>query len=369
MRSYEPAREFSPIQKRLALFFGLLLLLSLYFLRGIYIPIFVSYFLAFLLNPVVKRAERRGFGRIGPIFIILIAVFGFVGLFFALMLPRVMGQVQDLFNKLPEIIDYLSIQFSPLSEQYLGYNVFSEWRDLVQKLIPQIGAPAAGILESLLAGTVRAIHALITVSLVPILTFYFLKDFYRLNEKIMEFVPRRFLSDVREITRRISLVLGGLIRGQFLVCIILAAYYSVAFSALRLEMSLLLGVFSGFMNLVPFVGPLVSMLLTLALALLAGGGWVVCAAIIGVFLVANLSESTILTPKIVGTQMGIGPLTIILALLAGGELLGFLGVLLALPFLALVKALGGFLLERYYDSSFYREEAQTQGKQTLSDQI
>jgi predicted PurR-regulated permease PerM len=316
----------------------------------------------------VKHAERRGFGRIGPIFAILIVIFGLTGIFFALMLPRVMVQIQYLFRMLPDVIDLFSGRFAVISETYLGYNVFTEWRGLVEKIVPQLGPPAANVLDNLFSGTLHAIHALVTVSLVPILTFYFLKDFYRLNEKLMELVPRRYLSDVREITRRISLVLGGLIRGQFLVCIILATYYSIAFSALRLEMPLLLGVFAGFMNLVPFVGLLFSLLLTMAIALLAGGGWVICGAILGVFLVANLSDTTILTPKIVGTQMGIGPLTIILTLLAGGELLGFLGVLLALPMLALVKALGGFFLERYYDSSFYKEES-VQGKQTLSDQI
>ncbi len=368
MRQNLEQREFSPLQKRLGILFVILLLLSLYYLRSIYIPIFVSYFLAFLLNPIVKHAERRGFGRIGPIIVILVLIFGLIGIFFALMLPRVTAQVQYLFRLLPDVIDLLSTRFAQISDHYLGYNVFEEWRSLVERVVPQMGVPAANFLDNIFSGTVRALHALITVSLVPILTFYFLKDYYRLNEKLMELVPRRYLSDVREITRRISLVLGGLIRGQFLVCIILATYYSIVFSALHLEMPLLLGVFSGFMNLVPFVGLLFSMLLTIAIALIAGGGWVLCGAIIGVFLVANLSDNTILTPKIVGKQMGIGPLTIILALLAGGELLGFLGVLLALPVLALAKALGGFFLERYYDSSFYKEES-VQGKQTLSDQI
>ena len=164
-------------------------------------------------------------------------------------------------------------------------------------------------------------------------------------------------------------MLGGLIRGQFLVCAILSAYYTVALTAVSVEMSLLLGILSGFLNLVPFVGPLTSLGLTIFLTVLGGGHLTQCVSVLGVYLVANLLDNTLLTPRIVGRQMGISPLTIILALLAGGELLGFLGILLALPIMAMVKVLGGYLAERYFESAYYREEAQLEGKQGLADKI
>jgi predicted PurR-regulated permease PerM len=147
-----------------------------------------------------------------------------------------------------------------------------------------------------------------------------------------------------------------LIRGQFLVCAILAIFYSIALSAVGLDTALLLGVFSGFMNLVPVVGPLVSMITALSMTVLGGGDLLQCIATVGVFLVANLLDGTVLTPRIVGKQIGISPLVIILALLAGAELLGFLGILLALPVMAMVKVLGGYFAERYYSSAYYRVE-------------
>lgn len=134
-------------------------------------------------------------------------------------------------------------------------------------------------------------------------------------------------------------------------------------------MALLLGIFSGLLNLVPFVGPLAALGLTLFLTVLGGGQITQCISILGVFLVANLLDNTVLTPRIVGKQMGISPLTIILALLAGGELLGFLGILLALPMMAMVKVLGGYLTERYFGSSYYREDAPLEGRQSLSDKL
>ncbi|MCO5142009.1 MAG: AI-2E family transporter [Oligoflexia bacterium] len=366
-----PRREMTVVQQRILVAVALLFFISIYFLRSIYIPIFVSYFFAFLLNPVVRIAEKRGFGRLGPIFLLLILVFSAIMAFVLMMVPRVFVQVRELFEKLPLLMDFLSVRVGPVSEKYLGYDVFSQWKDVIPSIFPEIGNfPAAGILESVMSGTVKALSTLLTILLVPILTFYILKDYYLLNERLLQIVPRRYVEDVKEVMRRLSVVLGGLIRGQFLVCAILAAYYSIALGAIGMEMALLLGIFSGFMNLVPFVGPLVSLALSLFLALIGGAQLTQCIALVGVYLTANLLDNTVLTPKIVGKQMGISPLTIILALLAGGELLGFLGVLLALPIMAMVKVLGGYFTERYLSSAFYKEAPSTiDGKQSISDKI
>lgn len=360
--------QLSTTQQRVLIGVLLLFLISIYFLRTIYIPIFISYFLAFLLNPLVRKAEKRGFGRIGPIFLILVIVFALLTAFSVVMVPKIMVQMRELFQKLPLLMDFLSERLGPLSIKYFGHDVFTQWKEVVPSLLPEIGSiHAAGILESVLSGTAKALSALLTTLLIPILTFYILKDYYVLNEKLLQVVPRRYVDDVKEVMRRLSIVLGGLIRGQFLVCAILATYYTIALSAVGMDMALLLGIFSGFMNLVPFVGPLVSLALSVFIAVLGGAQITQCIAILGVYLVANLVEGTVLTPKIVGKQMGISPLTIILALLAGGELLGFLGILLALPIMAMVKVLGGYLAEQYFESSYYKEEAPVEGKQSISD--
>jgi predicted PurR-regulated permease PerM len=344
--------------------------LSIYLLRTIYIPIFISYFFAFLLNPLVRWFEKRGFGRVGPIFLLLSLLFALLTIFAVMMVPKILVQTRELFEKLPQLMDFLSNQLGPISQHYLGYDVFTQWKEVIPNLVPHVGQfPAAGILESVLSGTARAISALLSVLLIPILTFYILKDYYVLNEQLLQMVPRRYVSDIKEVMRRMSIVLGGLIRGQFVVCTILSAVYSMAFTQIRVEMALMLGVLSGFMNLVPFVGPLTSLALTVFLTVLGGGQIAQCVEILGIFLMVNLIDTTVLTPKIVGKQMGISPLIIILTLLAGGELLGFLGILLALPIMAMTKVLGGYLTERYFESSYYKEEAPLEGKQTLSDQL
>ncbi len=362
--------KLSPVQQKVIFAVVLLLLASVYILRTIYIPIFIAYFFAFLLNPVVGWFEKRGFGRLGPIFLMLVVLFVILSSFAVMMVPKIIVQVRELFAKLPLLMDFLSSRLGPISIRYLGYDVFPQWKEVLPTMAPEATHfPAVGLLESVLSGTARAISAVLTVLLIPILTFYILMDYYVLNEKLLLIVPRRYLLDVQEVLRRLSIVLGGLIRGQFLVCGILAAYYTVALTAVGVDMSLLLGILFGFLNLVPFVGPLTSLGLTLFLTVLAGGQLTQCISILGVFLVANLLDNTVLTPRIVGKQMGISPLTIILALLAGGELLGFLGILLALPIMAMVKVLGGYLVERYFDSSYYNEEAPIEGRQSLSEKV
>jgi predicted PurR-regulated permease PerM len=366
-----PRGRLSSTQQKILIAVVVVFLLSIYVLRTIYIPIFIAYFFAFLLNPVVRWFEKRGFGRMGPIFLILILLFAMLISFAAVMVPKVYVQLRELFNRLPQLMDFLSQRLGPTSAKYLGYDVFTQWKEVLPSMVPEAAHfPAvSGILESVLSGTAKAISAVLTVLLIPILTFYILKDYYVLNEKLMLLVPRRYVSDVKEVMRRLSIVLGGLIRGQFLVCIILASYYTIALTAVRVDMALLLGILSGCLNLVPFVGPLTSLGLTLFLTVLGGGQLTQCISVLGVYLVANLLDNTLLTPRIVGKQMGISPLIIILALLAGGELLGFLGILLALPIMAMVKVLGGYLTERYFDSSYYREELQLEGKQSLSEKL
>jgi predicted PurR-regulated permease PerM len=315
----------------------------------------VSYFFAFLLNPVVSYFDKRGIGRAGPSGLLLSVFFAFLLLFLILLVPKLITQVREFMDHAPLLVSSVTALLAPYSIQYFGYDIFSDWQKFVQDMLPRMNEiPATMIVGNLFSGTLQALGALASVLIVPILTFYMLKDYSILNSKFLGLVPRRFVGTVAEVTHRLSIVLGNLVRGQFLVCLILATFYSIALAGIGLKMSMVIGIFAGALNLIPFVGPLAAMGVAILVCLIGGGNLMLCAGIVGVFLVANLVESTILTPKIIGKQMGISPLTIILVLLAGAELLGVLGMLLALPVTAGVKVLGGFLLERYFSSQYYK---------------
>lgn len=337
----------------------LALFLSFKHLASIYIPILVSYFFAFLLNPVVSRLDKRGLGRFGPSILLLSLFFITLALILVLMIPRLITQLRELIDQLPQIISSLTALLSPYSVQYFGYDIFGDWQRFVQEMLPQIrDLPTQEIVGSFFSGTLRALGAIASVLIVPILTFYLLKDYPYWNSSIEHLVPRRHLPAYHEVTRRMSVVLGGLIRGQLLVCLILASYFAIALGAIGVKLSMILGLMAGLLNLIPFVGMLAAMSISILLAILGGGGVTMCAGIVGVFLVGNLVEGTLLTPRIVGKQMGISPLTIILAILAGGELLGVLGMLLALPVTAMVKVVGGYCLEQYFASQYYKDSLQ-----------
>lgn len=337
----------------------LLFLISFRYLNSIYIPILVSYFFAFLLNPVVSFLDKRGLGRTGPSMLLLFIFFAVILILVILMLPRLIAQVHELIEHLPQIINSLSSIMAPYSQQYFGFDIFADWQKFVQEMLPQIGEfHPTTLVGNLFSGTLRALSALASVLIVPILTFYMLKDYPYLNSIFLNLVPRRHVSAVTEVSRRLSIVLGNLIRGQFLVCLLLATFYAVGLAAVGLKMSMVLGLVGGMLNLIPFVGTLTAITISIIIALIAGGGITQCAGIVGVFLVGNIVESTVLTPRIVGKQMGISPLTIILVILAGGELLGVLGMLLALPVTAGVKVLGGYFLERYFASNYYKDQLQ-----------
>ncbi len=330
-------------------------LLSFPYLNNVYIPALVSYFLAFLLSPTVDYAEKRGFGRVGPIAVLLLFFFFALVFMIILIVPRLTIQLKDLFHEVPSLVDSLTFWFVPYSIEYLGYDIFSDWKKFIGDILPQISTlPANAIVSNLFNSTIHALGTLVSVLLVPVLTFYMLKDYHLINASILKLMPRRHVPAVQEVSRRLALVLGGLIRGQFLVCAILATFYMIALTAVGMDLSLIIGILAGILNIIPFVGPLIALVFSILISVLGGKGLSLCAGIVGVFLVANLLDNTVLTPKIVGKKMGVSSLTVILVLIAGGELLGFLGMLLALPVTAMVKVLSGYMIEQYFSTPYYK---------------
>lgn len=367
----QPNQVMSPQMQRLATFaavlFFILFLLGLYFLRSICIPIIVSYFLAFLINPLVDRAENMGFGRSGPIVLLLLFGFGFAGMFIGFLMPKMASQLHGLVGELPAIADLFVQQVQPYIELYLGIDLLVEWNRLAISILPTFSKiPSGGVFGSVFSGTMQALGTVLIVLMIPILTYYISKDYNGLNERFLALVPRRFLTNVSEVVKRMSDMLGSLVRGQFLICLMLAVYYAVALSAVQLNYSLVIGAVAGLLNLIPFVGPVIGALFAISVSVIGDGTLTMCITIAGIFIVASLINNTVLQPKIVGKQMTISPVTMILVLLAGGELLGFLGMLLALPVTAMIKVLGGYFAERYFASEFYQHQVEKNSGESVS---
>ena len=190
--------------------------------------------------------------------------------------------------------------------------------------------------------------------LLPILTFYFLRDWDLLVERIAALVPRDHIATVTRLALESNEVLGAFLRGQFLVMLALGAIYAIGLSVVGLKVGLLVGIIAGLISFVPYLGTATGIVLGVIAAMVqSGGDWSLVAMVMGVFVVGQMLEGYVLTPRIVGDRIGLHPVAVIFAIMAGGQLFGFLGMLLALPVAAIANVLLRFARGRCTQSRLY----------------
>ena len=206
-----------------------------------------------------------------------------------------------------------------------------------------------GIWESGLA----LLNLLSLVFITPIVAFYLLRDWDRIIERVKNWLPRAYADDILEQARQIDETLAGFVRGQGLVCLILAVYYSVILSVVGLEFGLIVGIGAGLISFVPFVGAISGFVAGLGLAVFQFDSWAWVGVVAAIFVVGQVLEGNVLTPKLVGERVGLHPVWVIFGALAGGALFGFVGVLIAVPVTAVVGVLMRYALGQYLDSRLY----------------
>jgi predicted PurR-regulated permease PerM len=266
-----------------------------------------------------------------------------------------------LVESLPSYRDWFVGTGLPWVQRKTGLELVS-WLD-PQRLIAllrahwaQAGGTAATLLGYLSRSGFALIGWLANIVLMPVLTFFFLRDWDHLVERLAALVPRDHAPTVSRLTHESSLVLGGFLRGQLLVMLILGVLYGAGLSAIGLDVGILIGVVAGVLTFVPYLGPATVIILGGIAALIEFGDWQHIAGVIAVFGVGQVIESMWLTPKLVGDRIGLHPAAVIFAVLAGGQLFGFLGMLLALPVAAIANVLLRYAHERYTQSRLYAGE-------------
>jgi predicted PurR-regulated permease PerM len=334
-------------------------LLVLYLLRGILLPFVAGMGIAYLLDPVCDWLEGRGLSRTLATTLITLAAGLVLATAVALLEPLLQQQVLILIERSPTYVESVRSRVDPLI--ILVQTSFN--LDLSQ-LRDQLGAQAGSILgwmasalAELLSSGLALANILSLVFITPIVAFYLLRDWDRLVDRIDSWLPRRQAEIVREQMRLIDRNLSGFVHGQALVCLFLAVYYSIGLSLFRLDFGLVIGLMIGVLAFVPLVGSLTGFVASMALAFIQYSDWLPILGVAGLFLVGQTTEAYILTPKLVGDRVGLHPVWVIFALLAGGALFGFLGVLLAMPAAAVIGVLTRFALSRYLASPYYDEAA------------
>ena len=324
-----------------------------WFFSTVLTPFICSLILAYLLTPLVSRFEIFGLSRaVGGIIILLLAIGVIIG-FSLLVFPIFLIQIQSLITSLPEIYDYLQLIFKTLLHPLLGENfsINSEFFRM-NEIFTNHGLK---FVSDLVSSFFAFFDFLILLFTVPLITFYLLIDWNRMMENMTKYLPNNFSLEIRDIFLQIDHVLSGFVRGQILICITLGTFYSLALSVCGLSYGLLIGVFSGLISFIPFLGSALGA--TIAIFVAIYQFWdnpSLIFLVTFIFIIGQLLESNLLTPKLIGDAVRLHPISIMLSVSIGGAIAGINGILVAVPVAGTLGVLLRVLFQQYLESSFYQ---------------
>jgi predicted PurR-regulated permease PerM len=328
--------------------------ITLSYLTGVLGPILASLGVAYLLNPVLERLVRRGISRTAGAALLLISFVLIIAGTIAFLAPRVADQLAQFIHDLPQMFDNLSTW----AKSHFGIELPSDWKTYAQDHL-DVGS-AAPLRELATAGVKGVLHLLAVIAeflLVPVFSFYFLVDWPNLLRRIDHKIPPRRRREVRDIAREIDRVVAGWVRGQAIVTSILAALYAIGFTLVDMPLSLPIGLVVGGLTVIPFVGTFVGATIAALVTVADGGSLQTLGMVGGVILCLHLLEAGALTPKIVGHRVGLSESGALFAVVAGGKLLGFVGVVLAVPIAATCAVLMRYAVRYYEHTEFFGHES------------
>lgn len=335
-------------------------LLFLWALNDVLLPFVVGAVVAYFFDPLVARLQRHGLSRSWATAAVTVVV-GLVAIGIATaVLPPLFGQVKGLVEKAPQYAVQAAMRLQPMIEPVrdkLGLPPLS--LQTLQAEASQWAGQAlaiAGTVAGRLAQSGAAIINLLgLLFLTPVVTFYLLRDWPKVLSAIDGALPLDHAATIRRLARESNLATAGYLRGQALVCLCLGTLYGVGLTLVGLQFGFVIGLIAGIISFIPFVGTLVGATLAIGMALAQfPPDWMGVGKVAAVFVVGQMLEGNFLSPKLVGDRVGLHPVWIMFALLAGGSLFGFVGVLVAVPTAAVIGVVVRHLLGRYRASGFYR---------------
>ena len=332
-----------------------ILLIFLWLLGDILLPFVLGAAIAYLLDPIVDRLERLGTGRVLGTILILMAAFFVLFFIFLLLIPLVIDQFRLLAAAAPDLV--ASVQALVLN-QIASISPESEALNSTVSNLSTMAQEKLGIIfGSVMASAISLIDVIMLMVITPVVAVYLLVDWDRILEKINELLPLDHASVVRSLASEIDSTLSAFVRGMIAVCLVLGIYYATALSLIGLEFGLIIGFIAGLVSFIPYVGALLGGVLAIGLALIQfWGDFELVALVVGVFIVGQIFEGNILTPKLVGNSVGLHPVSLILALSLFGAFFGFIGLLLAVPLAASAGVILRFFIKKYKMSRLFLGE-------------
>jgi predicted PurR-regulated permease PerM len=327
-----------------------------YVLRGVLVPLFFAFMLAYALDPFVDWLHERRVPRGLAAPIVMLLLLGFVTLVAVFAVPMFFEELRSAAADLPDQLKRLETRVEPwlwLNFHFKPPSTMSELgsdlRDKMQVQMPSLASAATGALF----GTLSAVGVVLSALIVPVFALYLLMDFDRIVERMGQLVPRRFYHQAADVAHQIHKTLGGYVRGQLTANIVLGALYATGLRIVDVRLAVPIGVLTGMVAFVPYIGFGCGLTLAVAMATLDWQGPGRLVGVLAVMLGVQLLDGLVITPRIVGRSVGLAPLEVLLTMMTAGTLFGFLGVLLAVPLGAVVKILVQRMVKAYLQSRFY----------------
>jgi predicted PurR-regulated permease PerM len=357
------------IEWQIAFWFAALacLILLLWLFNGVILPFAAAFVIAYLLDPLAVHLQRLGLNRLAATLVIL---FGFVvvlALILVLLVPVLTHQFAAFIQALPELLNKLqglisgaanklNTEFATPLLRKLGLRSTSmpDIKTSLNDIAGQAAGWVAGVLNSLVSHGAALISLVSLLVVTPVVAFYMLLDYHRMIAAVDGLVPPRYRGVVHQLAHQIDTTMSGFLRGQSLVCLFLGLWYGLGLSIVGVNFGLLIGITAGFLSFIPYVGSMIALVTAAIISLVQGWPhWTLFASAIGVVLVGQFLEGNVISPKLVGDKVGLHPVWLIFALLAFGSLLGFTGLIIAVPVAAAVGVILRFAVQQYRASELY----------------
>jgi len=334
---------------------------ALYLLRSVLTPLLLAFGIAYVLDPVVDRLESLKVPRALAVALILVGGLGVCTLVVALVVPLVVkdivGVASELPRKITQVLDSSERWFN--SQGIEVPRTTAEWAERLGAHASDLGtsvlASASGILGAILGGGLAMVGSVVAALVVPVLAVYFLNDFDRIVAGMRSLIPRRYRRTTLEYAREIDTTLGHFIRGQLLVMTILAVLFSASYAALGVRLALPIGIASGILSFIPYLGGAFALLSGLLMSLLGGFNPGQLIGVVVAYTLVQMLEGFVISPRVMGKSVGLPEMWVLIALFTGGEIFGFLGILLAVPAAAVAKIFVSRAVAMYQESELYLE--------------
>lgn len=345
---------------------GLVLILTICLfigLKSILMPFAAAGVLAYILNPIVEKLTKHKIPRTTAAMLVMLLGLSVIIILLLIVIPMLINLVDSIYEKLPDGINWIHLKLLPWLNQTFHINIrwdadymmrmVTQWiksedvniKDAASKVLPVVWQQGSGFVEWVT-----------NLMLFPFLLYYFLLDWSRWTVGISDMIPRRILPTYQRIMTSMDTILGAFLRGELLVMIIMGLVYGIGLALVGLQSGFAIGMIAGLLVFIPYLGAFTGLLLATLAALLQFHGWTGLFMVWGVFAIGQFLESFFVTPKIVGDRIGLSPFWVIFSLMAFGQLLGFVGMLLALPLAAICLVLVREGTQAYKNSHYYRQQ-------------